>query len=103
MRQVIELERQGYAVSLQGDRIQIQKKVGFSPDARKVRGLLHEIREQKADAIRYLTRCRWSIWCDRRQPPRWVSYPVCAYHIEKQDPVCQGCKPGTMKRKEIRE
>ena len=100
MRQVIELEREGYEVSLSGDRVQVKRKIGFVPDVGRVRVLLQEIRERKPEAVRYLMRCRCSVWCDRRQPQRWVSYVVCVYHIEMNDPVCQGCRPEAKRRKE---
>jgi hypothetical protein len=54
MKAVIELERQGYQISLQGERLAIKKLAGAAPDAEKVNGLLQQVREGKAEAIEYL-------------------------------------------------
>ena len=32
-----------------------------------------------------------SVWCPYKSQPRWVSWAVCEWHREKNDPECQGC------------
>ena len=44
MKAVVELEREGYAVSLKGERVQVERKAGFSPDVEKVKILLQQIK-----------------------------------------------------------
>lgn len=93
MKAVIELERQGYSVSLKGERVQVERKVGFSPDAGSVEILIQGMKEQKAEAIRFLKQRRMSVWCPYKGLPRWVSWDACLWHRERNDPACQGCKP----------
>ena len=93
MKAAIELERQGYSVSLQGDRIQMERKVGFSPNVGSVNILLPEIKERKAEAVRYLKQRRMSVWCPYKGLPRWVSWDACLYHREMNDPACHFCDP----------
>lgn len=93
MKAIIELERQGYKVSMDGDKIQVERKAGFSPGVGPVKILLQEIRERKAEAIRYLKHRRVSVWCHYQGLPRWVSWDACLYHIEMNDPACHGCRP----------
>lgn len=93
MKAVIDLERQGYCVSLDGDKVQVERKAGFSPDVEKVKILLQEIKAKKPEAVRFLEQRRMSVWCPYNRLPRWVSYDVCLYHREMNDPECQGCSP----------
>ena len=93
MKAVIELEREGYSISLNRERVQVERKVGFSPDAGSVKILLQEIKGKKPEAVRYLKQRRMSVWCPYRGLPRWVSWDACLWHREVNDPVCQGCSP----------
>lgn len=93
MKAVIELERQGYSVSLKGESLQVERKVGFSPDAGSVKILIQEIKEKKAEAIRFLKQRRMSVWCPYKGLPRWVSWDACFWHREMNDPACQDCRP----------
>lgn len=93
MKAVIELEREGYSISLKGDKIQVERKVGFSPDAGPVKILLQEIREKKAEAVWFLKQRRLSVWCNYKGFARFVSWDACLYHRERNDPACQGCRP----------
>ena len=93
MKAVIELESQGYSVSMDGDKIQMQRKAGFSPGVGPVKILLQDIRERKPEAVRYLNQRRMSVWCPYKGLPRWVSWDACLYHRERNDPACQGCRP----------
>lgn len=93
MKAVIEMERQGYSISLDGDKIRMERKEGFSPDIVRVRVLLQKIKEKKPDAVRYLKQRRQSVWCHYREWPRWVSWEVCLWHREANDSECQGCSP----------
>ncbi|MDZ7699502.1 MAG: hypothetical protein U5R49_22045 [Deltaproteobacteria bacterium] len=56
MKAVRELERQGYHIELQGDRIRMEIKAGFAPDAERVQVLLQEIRGRKPEAVDFLRR-----------------------------------------------
>ena len=93
MKAVIELEREGYSVSLKGERVQVERKAGFSPDAEPVKILLQEIKEKKPEAVRYLKQRRMSVWCPYKGFPRWVSWDACLWHREMNDSACQGCSP----------
>jgi len=93
MKAVMELEREGYIVSLKGDKIHVKRKVGFSPGIVTVEILLQEIKEKKADAIRYLKQRKMSVWCPYKRLSRWVSWDVCLWHRETNDSACQGCSP----------
>lgn len=93
MKAVIELERQGYSVSLKGECVQVERKVGFSPDAGSVKILLQEIKEKKSEAVRYLKQRRMSVWCNYKGFARFVSWDACLWHREANDPACQGCSP----------
>jgi len=93
MKAVVELEREGYQVSLEGDRVQAERKVGFSPGVGPVKILLQEIRERKAEAVGYLKQRRQSVWCPYKGFRRWVSWDACLWHREMNDPACQGCRP----------
>ena len=46
MKAIRDIEIQGYAVSREGEKIQVRRKEGFNPDATVVRVLLQEIREK---------------------------------------------------------
>ena len=102
MKAAIELERQGYSISLDGDKIQMERKIGFSPDAGSVKILLQEIKEKKPEAVRYLKQRGMSIWCPYKGLPRWVSWDACLYHRERNDPACQGCRPERRSQKRSR-
>jgi len=93
MKAVIELEREGYSVSLEGGKIRMERKEGFSPGAGTVEILLQEIKEKKPKAVRYLKQRRMSVWCPYKGLPRWVSWDACLWHREMNDPACQGCSP----------
>ncbi len=93
MKAVFELEREGYSVSLDGDKIRMERKVGFSPGVGSVKILLQKIKEKKPDAIRYLKQRRMSVWCNYKGFARFVSWDACLYHRERNDPECQGCSP----------
>jgi len=93
MKAVIELERQGYSVSLNRERVQVERKVGFSPDAGPVKILLQEIKEKKPEAVRYLKQRRMSVWCPYKGLPRWVLWDACLWHREANDSACQRCSP----------
>ncbi|NQT55491.1 MAG: hypothetical protein HQ551_04615 [Desulfobacteraceae bacterium] len=103
MKAAIELERQGYSISLDGDKIRMERKEGFSPDIVRVRVLLQKIKERKPDAIRYLKQRRQSVWCPYDGLPRWVSWDACLYHREKNDPACQCCSPERRPQSQARE
>ena len=93
MKAVMELESQGYSISLAGDKIQVEKKAGFCPDVEAVKILLMEISEKKPEAIRFLKQRRMSVWCPYKGLPRWVSWDACLWHRERNDPACQDCRP----------
>jgi len=93
MKAVIELERQGYSIGLNKERVQVERKAGFSPDVVVVNILLQEIKEKKPEAVRYLKQRRLSVWCPYKGLPRPVSWDACLWHREMNDPSCHGCKP----------
>ncbi len=93
MKAVMELEREGYFISLGGDKIWMERKAGFFPGVGPVKILLQEIKERKAEAVRYLKQRRMSVWCPYKGLPRWVSWDACLWHRECNDPACQGCRP----------
>ena len=93
MKAVIELEREGYSISLDGDKIRAERKEGFSPYVGTVEILLQEIKERKPEAIRYLKQRRQSVWCPYDGLPRWVSWDACLWHREMNDSACHGCRP----------
>jgi len=93
MKAVIALESHGYSVNLNGERVQVERKTGFSPDAETVKVLLQEIKEKRSKAVRFLKQRRISVWCPYKDLPRWVSWDACLYHRERNDPACQGCRP----------
>ena len=93
MKAVIELEREGYSISLDGDKIRMDRKVGFSPGVGSVKILLQKIKEKKPEAVQYLKQRRMSVWCPYKGLPRWVSWDACLWHREMNDPACQGCRP----------
>ena len=49
MKAVIGLERQGYSISLNRERVQVERKEGFFPGAGRVNILLQEIKEKKPE------------------------------------------------------
>ena len=93
MKAVIKMERQGYSIGLEGDSIQVERKVGFNPDVEPVKILLQKIKERKPEAVRYLKQRRMSVWCPYKRLSRWVSWDACLWHREANDPECQGCSP----------
>ncbi len=93
MEAIRQLEGQGYSLSLNGDKIQAKKKVGFAPDANKVVLLLDEIRAHKSEAIAYQKLRDSVVWCPYKKQPRRVSWPACEWHREEEDPECVGCDP----------
>lgn len=99
MRVVRDLERQGYYVSLRGDRIRMEIKTGFTPDAEAVDDLIQEIKSHKADAVRFLRERQVPVWCKGFDLPRWVSWDACLWHRDLNDPHCQDCRPGRHLRK----
>ena len=54
MKVLLELERIGYRVHMQEDRIRLSYMHPGGPDHKAVRPLLEEVREKKSEAIRYL-------------------------------------------------
>lgn len=102
MKAVIKLERQGYSISLYGDKIQMERKAGFSPGVGPVKILLQEIKEKKPEAVRYLKQRRMSVWCPYKGFPRWVSWDACLWHRERNDSECQGCRPERRSQKRSR-
>ena len=93
MKAIREIEQEGYSVSLEGNRIQARKKAGYFPDVGNVKDLLNQIKTHKGQAISYLKKRSVSLLCPFKGQPRWVSWPVCEWHREKNDPECQGCRP----------
>lgn len=92
MEAIRQLEEEGYSLSLNGDKIQAKKKVGFAPDANKVELLLDKIRAHKTEAIAYLKLRDSVVWCPYKKQPRRVSWPACEWHRE-EDLECSGCDP----------
>jgi len=93
MKALRGLERQGYHIVLNGDRIRMEIKTGFSPDVGTVDDLIRKIKDNKADAVWFLKERREPVWCKGFDPPRWVSWDACIWHREVNDPHCQGCRP----------
>ncbi|MFH1628481.1 MAG: hypothetical protein ABIE47_07125 [Pseudomonadota bacterium] len=103
MKAVIELEREGYSISLDGDKIRMERKAGFFPDAGAVKILLQEIKERKPEAVRYLEQRRMSVWCPYKGLPRWVSWDACLWHREMNDSACHGCRPEQRPQSQAKE
>ena len=68
MQAIIELQKEGYQVSLDGENIRCQKMEGANPDPEKVHLLFKKIRENKAQAVKFLTclHCKHLVEFDRR-------------------------------------
>ena len=103
MRAIREIEKEGYSLSLEGNRIQARKKKGFSPDIGKIKDLLNQIKAHKGQVISYLNRRKISVLCPYKGCDRWICWAVCEWHREENDPECKGCRPENRlkKRKEI--
>jgi len=93
MDAIRQIEKEGYSVTLESEKIQIRKKLGFAPDANRVSLLLDQIRAHKSEAIVYLKLRDSVVWCPYKNEPRRVSWPACEWHREEEDPECVGCDP----------
>ena len=109
MEAIIELQREGYQISSDGKSIKCRKLEGANPDPAKVNQFLSEIRNKKAEAIKYL-RARFNydrildcevdkdkpysiLLCPYKGIERPVHPAVCDWHRLENDPECEGCTP----------